>query len=338
MSGPWLLGLLCWVAVAGGAMCGPARANDSTAELSVGGLIFTRNADISIESEELTITPEHVNVRYVFLNQNEKPLTVTVAFPLPDIDLSEADNYAFPTDDPVNFVAFQTKVDGKPVTFTINQRGFLGDKDISAVLKEAGLPFLPIGSQQNRIAELPKAARERLIREGLLIPAGTGAKGQELHAGGWTVKTAVVRQQAFPPKKPVVVEHRYRTSMGVSFDTVLRKGLRDNAAMEPEVKRYRAEYCIPDELLRGIDRIAGAAEENTARLRERRVTYILKTGANWSGPIKDFKLVVDKGRPDRLVSFCFDNVKKISPTAFEVRMKDFTPERDLKILLLGKAD
>jgi len=126
--------------------------------------------------------------------------------------------------------------------------------------------------------------------------------------------------------------------MGVSFDTVLRKGLRDNAAMGEEVKRYRATYCVADDLLRGIDRIAGDAEGNTANLRERRISYILKTGANWSGPIKDFKLVIDKGKPDRLVSFCLDGVKKISPTAFEVRMKDFTPDRDLKILLIGKAD
>ena len=68
------------------------------------------------------------------------------------------------------------------------------------------------------------------------------------------------------------------------------------------------------------------------------VIIFLTTGASGLGPVKDFKLVIDKGKPERLVSFCFDNVKKISPTAFEVRMKDFTPERDLKILLLGKAD
>ena len=84
--------------------------------------------------------------------------------------------------------------------------------------------------------------------------------------------------------------------------------------------------------------IAGDAEENTAQLRERRINYVLKTGVNWLGPVKDFKIVVDKGKPDRLVSFCLDNVKKISPTAFEIRMKDFTPDRDLKILLIGKAD
>jgi len=321
-----------------GVLGAPALANDSTAELSVGGLVFTRNADISMESEELTITTDQVSVRYVFLNQTPNPVTVTVAFPLPDIDLSEAEHYAIPTNDPVNFVAFQTKVDGKPVTFTINQRAFLGDSDVSAKIKAAGLPILPIGSQQNRVAELPKEAKDKLIDEGLLIPAGSDPKGQQLHAGAWTVKTSVVRQQTFPPGKPVTVEHRYRASMGVSFDTILRKGLRDNAAMGEEVKRYRATYCVADDLLRGIDRIAGDAEGNTANLRERRISYILKTGANWSGPIKDFKLVIDKGKPDRLVSFCLDGVKKISPTAFEVRMKDFTPDRDLKILLIGKAD
>ena len=108
--------------------------------------------------------------------------------------------------------------------------------------------------------------------------------------------------------------------------------------MEQEVKRYRSGYCVPEDLLRGIDRIAGDAEGNTAQLRERRINYVLKTGANWLGPIKDFKIVIDKGSPDRLISFCLDNVKKISSTAFQVRKKDFTPERDLKILLIGKAD
>jgi hypothetical protein len=315
-----------------------AWANDSTAELSIGGLTFTRNADVSMESEELTITPEFVTVRYVFLNRSDKPVNVTVAFPLPDIDLAEADNFAIPSTDPVNFVAFQTKIDGKPVNFSINQRALFGEKDISARIKGAGLPILPVGAEQNKVAELSGEVKQKLIDDGLLIPAGTSPAGQPLHGPSWTVRTSIVRQQTFPPAKPVTVEHRYRTSMGVSFDTVLRKSLRENPAMAEEVKRYRAEYCVMDDLLRGIDRIAGSAEGNVQKLRERRISYVLKTGANWAGPIKDFRVVIDKGQPDRLVSFCLDNVKKISATAFEVRKKDFTPERDLKILLIGKAD
>ena len=69
---------------------------------------------------------------------------------------------------------------------------------------------------------------------------------------------------------------------------------------------------------------------------ERRISYVLKTGANWAGPIKAFHLVVDKGQADRIVSFCGDGVKKISPTVFEVRASDFTPTHDLNILILGR--
>jgi hypothetical protein len=319
------------------AICQIALA-DSTAELSIGGLLIARNADISLESEELTITTDQVRVRYIFLNQSQNSVSAAISFPLPDIDLSEADNYAIPSTDPINFLDFRTTIDGRAVNFNLSQRAFLGVKDISAAIKAAGLPILPIGAQQKSIAEMQKDARERLINEGLLIPAGTDANGQQLHAGIWTVKTSAVRQQTFPAGKSVVVEHRYRTSLGVSFDTILRKGLRENAAMTQEVNRYRSSYCVPDDLLRGIDRIAGDAEGNTAGLRERRISFTLKTAGNAPAPIKDFKIVIDKGKPDRLVSFCLDNVKKISPTAFEVRMKDFSPDKDLKILLIGKAD
>jgi hypothetical protein len=329
---------LCCATLLVGAACSPAPAFDSTAELPVGGLTFMRGAEVTIESQELTITPEQVSIRYVFQNQSDKPAVVTIAFALPDIDLSEADNFAIPTDDPVNFVAFRTKVDGKAVNLAISQRAVLGAKDVSTSIRSAGLPLLAIGMQQSRIAELPRDVRERLVGEGLLIPAGTDVKGRQLYAGSWTVKTHAARQQDFPAGNPVVIEHRYRTSMGMSFDTVLRKGLRDNMALDAEIKRYRTAYCVSEDLLRGLDRIAGDAEANTTGMQERRIKYILTAGAGGLGPVKDFKLVIDKGKPDRLVSFCLDNVKKISPTAFEVRMKDFTPERDLKILLIGRTD
>src|SRR4051812_18222414 len=60
--------LRCVAFLAFGAIGTAALANDSTAELSVGGLVFTRSAEISVESVELTITPEQVSARYVFLN------------------------------------------------------------------------------------------------------------------------------------------------------------------------------------------------------------------------------------------------------------------------------
>jgi hypothetical protein len=319
-------------------LCGTTfcLANDSSAELSVGGLVFTRSADVSMESEELRITPEIITVRYRFLNQTPNPVALTVAFPLPDIDLSEAENYAFPTSDPVNFVGFETKIDGKPVNFTVHQQAFLGDKDISATLRRLDVPLLPIGAGQARLAELPQQTRDKLINEGLLVQSGSDDKGQPLFDATWTVKTSMVRQQTFPPNKPVLVEHRYKTSLGVGFDTILRRGLRQNKAMENEVERYRMQYCITPDFYASVDKLAGSAEGNVANVQERRISYVLKTGANWAGPIKDFRVAIDKGKPDRLVSFCGENVKKISPTVFEMTAKDFTPDKDLRILLIGR--
>ena len=313
-----------------------SRANDSSAELAVGGLVFTKNSEVSIESEDLTITPDAVTVRYVFLNQGASAVTLTVAFPLPDIDLADGANLALPSSDPLNFVGFSTKVDGKPINFTVNQRAFLNNKDVTATLRDMGMPTLPIGAQQLKINELSQQTRDRAVTAGLLVQSGTNDKGEPLYEPTWTLKTSVVRQQAFPPGKPVSVEHRYRTSVGMSFDSVLRQGLRQNKALDSEVQRYKANYCILDDFLKSIDKLAGADEANKAKIIERRISYVMKTGANWAGPIKNFRLVVDKGQADRIVSFCGDGVKKISATAFELRATDFTPTRDLNIIILGR--
>jgi hypothetical protein len=313
-----------------------ALANDSTAELSVGGLTFKTTADVSMESEELIITGETVTVRYKFLNQSPAPVTLQVAFPLPDIDLAEADNIAIPTVDPINFMGFQTKIDGRPVQFNIVQRAYLGDKDVTQAVKAAGLPLLPLAGHEEKIAALTPQVRDKLLNDGLIAQSGSNEQSQPIHSGAWLVKTAVLRQQLFPPGKVVDVEHRYKTSVGVSFDSVLRKAVRESKGMEKEFQRYRTDYCVPDDLLRSLDRMTGMADANTARLTERRVSYILKTGANWAGPIKDFRLVIDKGKADTMTAFCADNVKKLSPTAFEVRAQNFTPDRDLKILFISR--
>ncbi len=313
----------------------PSFANDSSAELLLGGLVFTKSADVSMESEDLQITPETVTVRYRFVNQSAAPVTLTVAFPLPDLDLSEADSYAIPTNDPNNFVGFATKVDGKPIDFKVEQRAALGDKDVTDLLRELKVPLMAIGNGQN-FSDLPDSARTRLIDAGLLIQVGTTERNKPIYGAGWKVKTTVVRQQTFPPKQPVEVEHSYKTSLGASVDTVLRKAVRQNKGMAKELERYRKDYCVTDQFLAGVDKIAGSGEANTASVQERRISYILKTGANWAGPIKQFRLVVDSGKPGQLVSFCAANAKAISPTATEVVAKDFMPTRDIKILIVGK--
>ncbi|MBB4381141.1 DUF4424 domain-containing protein [Bradyrhizobium sp. SBR1B] len=314
----------------------PARANDSAAELSIGGLQFVRTNDVAMESENLRIALDSVTVRYQFTNVTAKPVTMTVAFPLPDIDLSEAENIALPSDDPVNFVDFTTKVDGHPTPLTIDQRAIVGNKDVSALLRELKVPLLPIGSREIRAADLPDATRTQLVDDGLLLPAGRSDNGRQQYAPGWVLKTSAVRQQVFPAAKKVTVEHQYRPSVGTSPDTILRSGLRRSGALSQEVQRYRKEYCIQDAFLAELDKRAGSNQANTSKLQERRISYVLKTGSNWASPIRSFKLTIDPGGSDRLVSFCPGRLKTSSTgSTLEYTANDFRPDADLKILVIG---
>src|SRR3954454_19164891 len=181
------------------ATAGPARANDSAAEMSIGGLQFVRTNDVAMQSEDLHIALERISVRYQFTNLTTKPVTLTVAFPLPDIDMSEAENIALPSMDPVNFVEFETMVDGSAAPLAIEQRAVAGNKDVSALLRELKLPLLPLGSREIRVADLPAATRTRLVDDGLLMPAGMSDNGHQQYVPGWITRTSAVRQQVFQP-------------------------------------------------------------------------------------------------------------------------------------------
>jgi len=308
--------------------------NDSAAELSIGGLRLTRTNEIAIDSEELRISIDRINVRYQFTNIAGKPVTLTVAFPLPDIDLAEAENIALPSNDPVNFVDFETRIDGIPAKFSINQRALVGEKDVSSVLSRFKLPLLPIGSREVRVQDLPAATRDQLVSDGLLLPAGVSDSGRPNYSFGWIVKTSAVRQQTFPFDHSVSVEHQYRPSVGSSADTILRKPLRQNTALAADIGRYRTTFCVSDSFLAAVDKLAG--NSNKPAIQERRINYILSTGANWSGPIKNFKLTIDPGAADRLVSLCTAGLKASSPNGLEFTATDFKSSADLKILFVGK--
>jgi hypothetical protein len=326
------------IAIIGGmlATAGAARANDSAAELAIGGLQFVRTDDISMESEDLRISPDRVTVRYQFANSSAKPVTLTVAFALPDIDLAEAETIALPSSDPVNFVDFETRVDGVPAQFQINQRATVGDRDVSALLAQFKLPLLPIGSREIRISDLSAATRNTLADQGLLMPAGIDDKGRQNYAAAWVAKTSAVRQQTFPPDRNVLVEHQYKPSVGTSSDTILRSALRRNRPLAAEVERYRKDYCISDAFLAELDKRAGDKAINASMIQERRIKYVLKTGANWAGPIGTFKLTIDPGAGDRLVSFCAGRLQPAASSALEFTAKDFKPDADLKILIVGR--
>jgi hypothetical protein len=307
------------------------RANDSTAELTTGGLVMAKTAEIEMRSEDLAVSTQQIAVRYRFFNHAANDVTATVAFPMPDIVWEGPDtNVAVPDPDSPNFLDFQTLVDGRAVEAQNEQKAFAGGVDVSARLQALKIPLAPQrDATWAALDALPRPTQDQLVKDGVATPNDYDVgKGMEHHlAPKWTLKSSFYWRQTFPAGKEIAVEHRYRPSVGETVGTML-----GSSDIDPQdLRRYETLYCVDKAFLTGARQAAGHAESPSY---ERRIAYVLTTGANWAGPIGDFHLTVDKGAPDSLVSFCADGVKKIGPTLFEVRRADFTPTQDLHILIL----
>ena len=146
---------------------------------------------------------------------------------------------------------------------------------------------------------------------------------------------------AFPAGKTISVEHVYKPVAGGSVGGVLIAEYRKTSAEYFE--EYAKRYCIDAAFLNAFDK-AYAVRESAAKAKgdeyagvpftEHWISYVLKSGANWKGPIKNFRLVVDKEKPSNFVSFCGDGLKKITPTRFELRKTNFEPTANLDILVV----
>jgi hypothetical protein len=314
------------IAAAAGLVSGPLLANDSVAEHASGGLVLTRSADIDMESEDLFVSATEVRVAYVFRNRSAKPITATIAFPLPDWNFAEErdGDAAFPS-------GFATRVDGKAVAMRVERKAVLKGVDRTADLRRLGLPLGDgAGAALDR---LPKAEQARLLAAGLAdVDEYDAGRGMERHlVPMWTVKESWYWDQAFPASRAVAIEHRYRPGAGASVGTPLTiPGFRASA----EGRTTIARYCLDSAFLAGVDRLARRAGGDGATLPEERIGYVLTTGANWRAPIGRFRLIVDKGAEANLVSFCADNVRKISATRFESVRTNWRPARDLAVLIV----
>jgi len=319
-------------------LAGGARANDSIAELATGGLIFVTTDDIEMRSEKLFISTEQVRVTYEFFNKSDKDVTTLVAFPLPEIRIAhQDDNVAVPTQAPDNIFGFRTAVDGVAVKAEVEQRVTAMGIDRTQYVRALGVPLDPhLPATDAALDKLPSEKWPELVALGLAEVVEYGDdKGMKKHLEArWGLATTYYWKQTFPAKKQIVIQHRYVPSVGASAQTSLGAPGQDKESWYAD---YAKKYCIDQGFMAAIQSLRRASRsEFGPPYNEQRIDYILKTGANWSGPIGDFELTVDKGAPDALVSFCGKNVKKISPTRFQIRQKDFVPEGNLAVLILTR--
>jgi uncharacterized protein YecT (DUF1311 family) len=347
----------------------PSIANDGTAELATGGLVFTKNSSIMMRSEHLFISMDEIRVRYVFFNKSSRDIANIVAFPMPNITFYDPYS-AIANADPQNILGFTTVVAGRSVNAQVEQKAYANDIDQTALLRRLGITLAP-NIEATRIAldSVPREEWAQLVKLGLVekysvvipsnkniakLPPTVGGgqirwpKGGNIFPGmsipnsqlepepepmveehllpRWRLRTKYFWEQTFPARRELVIEHRYKPSLGSS---VMMFG-NSNSTVEDD---YRKRYCIDDDFIGTVARHV-AAHNLDAPFQEKHIEYILTTGANWAEPIGDFTLVVDKGKPTNLVSFCADGVRKISPTRFQVHRTNFIPKLDLSILIL----
>jgi hypothetical protein len=356
-----------------------AQAEETLQELVHRGpdLAGVEAAGLVVETMELALGPQNSSLKYRIVNPTSAPVRTVLLFPLPEIDFSDPDAaWSIPGADPANYIGLSATVDQKPAPLSVAQSAIVDGKDVTAALRRSGLPLVPIGFFHDKLAGLAADARARLVKDGLIVENGTDSAGNPIYSPRWSIRGSASRALELAPGQSVAIDFRFRSSVGVARDSVLREPLRSSKELASEVERRRADYCLDRGFLAGVDKMVSAAaarrsaaqeaaaqappdgaapeaaaadvakkqpairifpEANVADLQERRISFDLAAGAP-TAPVSRFRLVVDKGKPTRLVSFCLVDLKKISATAFEMRAADFRPSGLLRVLLLGPKD
>lgn len=318
----------------------PAAANDSSAAIGLGGLELRQNDAISMDSEDLYLSLDQVRVKYRFTNHSAKDVETLISFPLPAIP-DGIEGYLGDTSYPDwKEHAFRTLVDGKEIKLDYSEVVTANGRNVEKRLKQLGWPikFWDDYEFQERVEKFSDAEKSKYMAEGLLKKPDPET---DWITPAWQVATYVNRTQKFPAGKTITVEHSYKPISGGSVGgmmDMLAQGSKEDYARE-----YAANYCVDKAFINGFTakrkaKLKASKEDGTdegAFYTEFWLDYVLKSGANWRGPIKDFRMVIDKGNVENLISLCADGVKKIGPTQFEIRKTNFEPTQDVEILIVS---
>ncbi|ESW59493.1 MAG: hypothetical protein Q27BPR15_17155 [Rhodobacter sp. CACIA14H1] len=322
-----------------------ALANDGFGGLSATGLTFARTDAVAMESEDLFISLDRIRVAYTFRNLTDADVTGEVIFPLPPISLQAlmSSDFNLP-EDRDNLVGFTVTVAGQPVTPQIDRIAVIEPAwvegrpaaeqydtpgtDVTAALARHGIPLtLDTAALSERLLSLPPETQAELKSEGLAdFYEGDPAQGFPPEA--WPLWSVVIRYhwtQTFPAGEGLDIEHEYENRPpGGIFGW-------QHPPVEEWEKDYQTRYCIDDGTSRAIaKRLAATDGYGTAYA----LAYVLRTANSWAGPIGDFRLTLDKGAVQNVISLCIDGVEKTGATTFEVRKTDYSPDRDLDILIV----
>ena len=304
----------------------PALADDTISSLSAGGLVPVRSTAVRMVSEDLSISEQRVTIVFKFVNETDEDLDTIVAFPLPLVDGGLAHNHpvGFQGSNAINFVDFEVRQDGKPIRVQTQLRAWKGNKEITARLRSLGLPLSSLDDKRfaSAMAKLPKSTREQLVKDEIVV---------EESSGPWPFWDSDIQfywRQVFPAHKTVELRQSYRPVVGGYYwDPESSEG--------PEIDK---QYCPTPQTVEAVRRIKPIpTKDGISNLWARQIDYVLRTGANWKGPIGTFKVTVETGADEVLVT-CFPGLRRVAPKRFEVTRQNFTPAEDLHLLVVSPRE
>jgi hypothetical protein len=135
--------------------------------------------------------------------------------------------------------------------------------------------------------------------------------------------------QTFPAGKVLSVEHSFHPSGGYIFGFANGSFGKDRDGRDVEQSLVH-DYCVGPVLLRALKK---AHDPDLTQ-----VHYILKTGANWKGPIGRFTLRIQKERATDKISVCLDGFRKVDDKTFVLEKSSFVPTRDLLVGFLSNTN
>lgn len=329
----------------------PTLANDGFGGLSATRLTFGQTDAVAMEEEKLFIGIDKVAVDYVFRNTTDQDITGEVIFPLPPVavwagyeammnlpeDLTQED-----------LVGFTATVDGQPVTVTIDRIAVLEDgfdeenppskqydnpgRDVTADLERLGIPLtLDYLAVREVLLAFPEEKRNELAALGLAeYYEGDAANAIPPDVyGAWAIVTRYHWTQTFPVGKVVKISHSYTNRPP--------GGLFYWSDPPEEYQTYlKDQYCIDEgtskALAKALKNPEGDEFGNYGTAYN--ISYVLRTANSWAGPIGKFTLTLDKGDPKNVISLCAEGVKKTGTTTFVVEKTDYSPDRDLEVLIV----
>jgi hypothetical protein len=337
------------------AIASPSAANDSAAELAAGGLVLVKTDAIALQREDLALSPLEVRVRYEMRNDTGQPVTLRVAFPMPEVPSNSPDgltvgsgnynNIAMKTPSEPNFMGFRVWANDRELRPEVEIRAELPDgRDIAPALRDIGglkLVMQPGLFDQSDKKKLDPETRRKLAALGAF---------EQLDATTWrlpwTTHVTFHWQQTFAPGV-TVVEHTYRPVLGFRFIVVDgNQPLKGSGGEEPA----RA-FCIDqatDAAIRDLYRRlnAGKTAADAQPLSSYTLGYILRTANNWRGPIGTFHFTLEGGpvvfdeRPRgavRVTSLCTDlPLARTGAQRFEATVRDYSPKQDLRVLYIAE--